>query len=144
MRACEIFISDLLVASEFGGVPDGPVIERIFQRVAGRGGDLVVRHVAEFHIVTKPCVPICLRSGHHRFESSVSVNVQAFGDSVGQHRHSVVAAHAPVLVGAMAPDRQEVKHILVVVSQHRLHHVPVALRFEQRQERMLGAVGVPK
>ena len=60
LRACEIFIGHLVITREPGGVPDGPVVVGIFQRVAGGGGDLVVRHVAEPHIFPKPGVPVCL------------------------------------------------------------------------------------
>ena len=44
----------------------------------------------------------------------------------------------------MAPYREHLEYVLVVVGQHRLHHVPVAVRLEKGQERMLGTVGVPK
>ena len=56
----------------------------------------------------------------------------------------MVAAHAPVLVGHVAPDREHVQDILVVVGEHGHDDVPVPVRLEKSQERMFGPVGVPE
>ena len=56
----------------------------------------------------------------------------------------MVAAHAPVLVGHVAPNREHVQDVLVVVGKHGHDDVPVLIRLEQRQERMLSPVGVPE
>ena len=63
---------------------------------------------------------------------------------IGDDRHGVVSDHAPVLAGVMGPDRQHPVHALAPVGQHRLHHVPGALRLQDGQPRMLGSVRIPQ
>ena len=143
-RTGGIFFGGLGITCQAGCVPDRPVVVGIFKRVAGSCGDVVIRDVTEFHVVPKATVPLLFRGRDHGFQSPLPVNVQPLGNGVGQDGHCMVAAHAPVFVGHVAPDRQHVQDVLVVMGQHGLDHVTVTVRLEQCEERMLCPVGVPK
>ena len=56
----------------------------------------------------------------------------------------MVANHAPVLVGIVAPDGQHVVDALVVVGQHGLDHVIVALGLDQVEEGVQGSICIPE
>ena len=68
----------------------------------------------------------------------------AFGIGIRKHRNGVVANHAPVVVAHVRPHGQQSVDALLAVFQHGLHHIGVALRLQHVEERMQGAVGVPK
>ena len=139
-----IFLLRLLVPCDARRIPDGPVVVGIFEGVAGCGSDVVVRNVAEFHIVAKTTVPRLPGGGDHSLQGTLLVDIQALRDGIGKHRYGVISAHTPVLVGHMAPDRKHPEYVLVVVGEHRFYHIPVAVRLEESQERMLCAVSVPQ
>ena len=63
---------------------------------------------------------------------------------VGNHRNGVVGDHAPGLVAGQRPDGQGVLVELAIVGQHRADEVVDALRLDDRQQRMLGAEGIPQ
>ena len=63
---------------------------------------------------------------------------------IDDDRHGVIADHAPGLVALQRPDRQQMIDALVVMGQHRVDHVGVALGLNQGEQRMLGAIGVPE
>ncbi len=46
--------------------------------------------------------------------------------SIGYYRYAVVAYHAPVFIGRVAPHGQHFVHALVVVGQHRVNHIGIA------------------
>ena len=100
-----IFFGGLGITCQAGGVPDRPVVVGIFKRIAGGCGDVVIRDVTEFHVVPQATVPLLFRGRDHGFQSSLPVNVQPLGNGVGQDGYCMVAAHAPVFVGHVAPDR---------------------------------------
>ncbi len=56
----------------------------------------------------------------------------------------VVADHAPGFVARQRPDRQHVLVELAIVGQHGADEIVDALRLDDRQQRMLGAEGVPQ
>ena len=63
---------------------------------------------------------------------------------IGQHRHGVVADHAPVFVGVVAPDGQHAVDALVGVGEHAFDEVGRLVRLGEVDPRMQGAIGVPE
>ena len=55
----------------------------------------------------------------------------------------MVASHAPAFVAHKAPYGQHACDVLLLVTNHRLHHVCIATGLEQSEEGVLGPVGVP-
>ena len=56
----------------------------------------------------------------------------------------MVANHAPVFVVIERPLGQQVIHTFVVMCQHRLDHVCIAVGLHQVKQRMCGAIGIPQ
>ena len=56
----------------------------------------------------------------------------------------MVAAHAPILVAHVAPDREHAVGALLLVADHRHGHISGLPGLHQREKRVLGAVGVPE
>ena len=56
----------------------------------------------------------------------------------------MIAAHAPVVIGHMAPHREQPVHALLLVAEHGVRHVGGLTRKHHHQQRMLGAICVPQ
>ena len=123
---------------------DRPVVIAVLQRVAGRRGVFVQRDIAQVDVVAQAAVIAYIGGLDHRVQRLGGVDVQSLREGVGEHRDGMVAAHAPVLVAHVAPDRQHVMRALLLVAYHRDRHVTRLHGFHQRQERMFGAVGIPE
>src|SRR5690606_30791286 len=107
---------------------------------------LVFRHIAHVHIISQSVVFPVAGGGGAGVEGLVGVISfdVAFHDGVRYHGNAVVADHAPVYVCIVAPHGQHFVHALVVVFQHGAHHVRIALRLNDVEEGMQGAIGVPE
>ena len=56
----------------------------------------------------------------------------------------MISRHTPALVAHKAPYRKQVMYALLLVCNHRAHHVRVTACLEESEQGMLGAIGVPK
>ena len=127
------------------GLSNAPVIEGVFQGFGDGGAAFVLGHVAQLHVVAQAVVPGLAGGGDAGVEGLIGVEGRvALHDGIGNYGHGVVANHAPVLVGVVAPDGQHVLGALVEMRQHRPHHVGVAGGLHQVQQRVQGPVGVPE
>ena len=123
---------------------DAPVVITVFQRVGGSGRIVVEGRVAIADIILLGVQVRAVSRRGHGFKRFVRVDGRAFHQRIGHHAYGVITCHAPALVTLQAPHRQHSHRILAPVGQHRPHHVGIAACLEQAQERMLGAVGIPK
>ena len=105
---------------------------------------MVVRHVAEADIFWNVSIIRQCGAAVHRIENLFGWLDNAFCDGVGKHRDGVVTYHAPVFVAHVRPHRKHVMYALLIMFQHRLHEVGIALRLQHVHQRMEGTVGVPK
>ena len=142
--AGEIALSHIGGAEALGSRCDAPVVVGILQGVARGGAGFVQRHISKFHILPEAAVPRHGGRGNHRLQRFFRIDIQALGYGVREHADRMVARHAPVLVGHVAPYRQHVVRALLVVRQHRGYHILRLPGLEQRQEGVLCAVGVPE
>ena len=143
-RAGTVSGRQVLPPGERGGAPDGPVVVTVFQRVAGGGRGCLQRHIAQVDVISQAGVIADIGGLDHRFQGLIDRDVQSLGEGVGQDRDGVVAAHAPVFVAHVAPDREHAVGALLLMADHRHGHISGLLGLHQREQRMFGAVGVPQ
>ena len=122
----------------------GPVVVRIFECRRGGRGAALQRYVTQPHIVGNTLVIGHRRGAKHGIQSRAHVCEVTRRNGIRKHRDGMIAAHAPVLVAHVAPDGKHVVYALVAMGDHRPHHVGVALREEEIEERVLGTVGIPQ
>ena len=131
-----------LAAGQFG---HAPVVVGVLQGLADRGAHHVFRHVAHVHVGAQAVVAAPAGRTHGQLQGLVPVHAcHALGGGIGQHAHPVVADHAPVFVGPVAPDRQGLVHALFAVRQHGEDGVAVVFGLKEVEPRMQSAVGVPE
>ena len=140
----EVFLCNSLITKCLRCCSDAPVVVCEFKSIAGCSGCFFKRNVAQFHVLSKSVVPGSGGSSNHGFQCFFSIDGKSFYNCIGKNGDAVIAGHAPVLVGHMAPDWQHVMGALLVVLKHGLYHVLCLLRLHQSQEGVLCAVGIPQ
>lgn len=140
------FCGDGGLAKLVGHARDGPVVEGVFQRLGGRFAFFVDGHVAQLAVLRDAVVRAVVGAGDHGIERFVGIEAaDAFHEGVGNHRHGVVADHAPGFQAVERPDGQDAVGALAARGEQGIDHVAAALRrLHQGQQRMQGAVGVPE
>ena len=142
-RTLLIGLGHLSITCIQSGLIDGPIVIRILQGVAGAGSAMVVGNVTVFHIVGQAFHPFRCRSGLHSLQHSLLVFDTEFLGYIREHRYSMIATHAPTLVGHQIPDGQQVQGALLLNGNHALRHVGTLLRLQQVQKGMLCTIGIP-
>ncbi|MNV41187.1 hypothetical protein D3C71_1328150 [compost metagenome] len=111
-------IGDLGVAHGLGHARDGPVVERILQRLAGRFAFLIDRHPAQLAVLRDAIVRAVIGGGHHRGQGLVLIEAaDALEVGIGDHWHGVVADHAPRFLPMERPHRQHPVGAVVLVGE---------------------------
>ncbi|MNS51199.1 hypothetical protein D3C72_838670 [compost metagenome] len=125
---------------------DGPIIEGVFQRLAGRFTFFVDRHVAQLTVLRDAIVRTVVGGLHHRLQRLVRVETtDTLHVGIGDHRHRVVADHAPVFQAMERPHRQHAVGTVLMMGQHGIDEIAVALlRLHQGQQGVQGTVGIPQ
>ena len=122
-----------------------PIVVRVLQGLRDGLVLLIERDPAELRVGGHLVVVRVERRGADRSVSALRVEAgHALLERVDDHGHRVIPDHAPGLVRLERPHRQQVLHALVVVREHGVDHVGVALCLDQGKERMRGAVRVPE
>ena len=122
---------------------NSPIVVGILQRYRSRILSILDGNEATFLIDANIVVIIYIRTTYHSHQSGILINIQTFGNGIGEHRHSVIANHTPVFIAGMRPYGQRMMNTLAVVCQHRLHHIGIALLLDDVHQRMESAVSVP-
>ncbi len=104
---------------------------------------MIIRHIAQAKVVAHLGDPWRRRGSRHCRQHLPGVK-QPLSHRVGKHCSSMIATHAPALVGHQVPNRKHMQRILPLNVQHREGHVPTLLRLHQVEQRMLSPVSVPK
>ncbi len=55
----------------------------------------------------------------------------------------MIAAHTPVIIRIMRPNRQHLKHTLIIVSHHGGDNICIAGWINEIQQRMKRSKGIP-
>ena len=132
------------IPAEAGGLPDGPVVVRILQRVAGAGRRGLDGHVAPLNVLTQTAIPGDIGRRDHCLQRGQAVDGKSLRHGVGQHRDGMIPGHTPVFIGHVAPNGQHTVGTLPPVGQHRFHQIPRQGRHQPGQEGMLGTIRIPQ
>ena len=136
---------DVRISCGFCKPCDAPVIIGVFQCFGYGGMAQIVRYIAVFHVLPQSVEVGDLGGLYGGMQCCVQVDSRnASGHGIGQDRYSVVADHAPVLIGLVAPDGQHAVHAFPGMCEHALDHVGSPLRLRQVHPRMQRAIRVPK
>ena len=79
----------------------------------------------------------------HRRQSLPDGYSGTFDNRVSQSRYSMITAHTPAFIPHQTPYRQHAMHTLLLMPNHRLHHVSILPGFKQIQKRMFCTVRIP-
>ncbi|MNV25616.1 hypothetical protein D3C71_1167180 [compost metagenome] len=136
----------VLAAHGLGHACDGPVVEGVLQGLAGGLAFFIDRHPAQFAVLRDAVIRAVVGGGHHGIQRLVRIETtDALEVGIGDHRHGVVADHAPGFLAVERPHRQHAVGAVVLVGEQRIDEVAVALlRLHQGQQRMQRTVGVPQ
>ena len=121
-----VLLCHLLVAHSLGGGIDGPVVEGILQGVRGGSGITVVRGISQLNVVGEAGEIAVGGCCGHGLQSLLAVDAGTFDDGICQNGHGMITRHAPSFVAHQTPYGQHAHNVLLLVADHRLHHVGVA------------------
>ena len=123
---------------------DSPIVVCILQSRRGCCTTFVKRNISQLHIISYTFI---IRNGgctDHCRQCLIHIRKDAFGYCIRQYRHSMITAHTPVFISHQTPYRQHSVHALLLMFNHGFHHIRIASRFHQIQERMFRTIGIPK
>ena len=106
-RAAQEVVAILLPAERTGRLGDAEVVVGVLEGLRHRLALLVERHPPQLGIISQTVVAGVGRRALHRLEGPLAVDARnLLDDHVGEHRHGVIADHAPGLVAVERPHGQ--------------------------------------
>ena len=112
-----------------GGI-DGPIVVSILQCIGGRRGVAVVRYITQTAVVLHAGHSLAPGGADHSVQCGAAVDVGSLGQGISQDAHGMIARHAPAFIAHQTPNGQQAMHALLLMCEHRAHHIGVLLGFQ--------------